>query len=106
MTNCSFPTSQCIDDLLMFPIVGWEITMVPTEGMICVRLPYLAFPFDKLTETEPGKPHAMHADQAREIRDALTRMIQRIDDHDSKFHLSVNRAGASVDSDPITIRTT
>ena len=90
----------------MFPIVGWEITMVPTEGMICVRLPYLAFPFDKLTETEPGKPHAMHVDQAREIRDALTRMIQRIDDHDSKPHLSVNRAGASVDSDPIPIRTT
>jgi hypothetical protein len=106
MTNCSFPTSQCIDDLLMFPIVGWEITMVPTEGMICVRLPYLAFPFDKLTETEAGKPHAMHADQAREIRDALTRMIQRIDDHDAKSHLSANRAGASVDSDPIPIRTT
>ena len=40
------------DDLLMFPIVGWEITMVPTEGMICVRLPYLASPFEKLSEQQ------------------------------------------------------
>ena len=92
------------DDLLMFPIVGWEITVVPTEGMICVRLPYLASPFEKLTEAEPGKPHAMHADQAREIRDALTRMIQEIDDHDSKSQPSVNCTGAAVDSNPVTTR--
>lgn len=89
----------------MFPIVGWEITVVPAEGMISVRIPYLAFPYDKLTETDPGKHHAMHVDQAREIRDALTRMIQRIDDHDAKSHLSANRAGRSVDSDPSSIRT-
>ena len=92
------------DDLLMFPIVGWEITMAPTEGVICIRLPYLASPFEKLTETVPGKPHAMHADQAREIRDALTRLIQRIDDHDSRSQASVNCTGVSVDSASIPTR--
>lgn len=88
----------------MFPIVGWEITMVPTEGIICVRLPYLASQFENLSEAELGRPHAMPVDQAREIRNALTRMIDRIDDHDSRSHLSMNRAGASVDSDSISIR--
>lgn len=78
--------------------------MVPTEGMICVRLPYLASQFEKLCEAEPGKPHAMQVDQAREIRDALTRMIERIDDHDSRCHLSMNRVDASVDSDTISVR--
>lgn len=92
------------DDLLMFPIVGWEITMALTEGVICVRLPYLASPFKKLNDAEPGKPHAMDADQAREIRDALTRMIQRIDDHDSRSQLSVNCTDVSVDSNSIPIR--
>jgi BssS protein family len=92
------------DDLLMFPIVGWEITVVPTEGMICLRLPYLASPFEKLTNAEPGKAHAMHADQAREIRDALTSMIQRIDDHDSKSQLSINCIEVSVDSNSIPTR--
>lgn len=78
--------------------------MAATEEMICIRLPYLATPFEKLSEAEPGKPHAMHVDQAREIRDALTRMIERIDDYDSRSHPSVNRAGASVDSDSVSIR--
>lgn len=77
------------DDLLMFPIIGWEITMVPTEGMICVRLPFLAAPFENLTEADPGKPHVMHTEQARELRDALTNMIQRIDDYESELRLSV-----------------
>ena len=78
--------------------------MVPTEGIICVRLPYLVSPFERLCEAEPGKPHAMHVDQAREIRDALTRMIERIDDLDSRCHLSMNRVDASVDSDTISVR--
>lgn len=77
--------------------------MVPSEGMICVRLPFLASPFEKLTEANPGKPHVMHAEQAREFRDALTRMIQRIDDYESEGHLSGNRAGAPIGSEPLPI---
>ena len=91
------------DDLLMFPIIGWEVTMVPSEGMICVRFPFLASPLEKLTEADPGKPHVMHAEQAREFRDALTRMIQRIDDYETKPRLSVNRAGAPIGADPLPI---
>ena len=91
------------DDLLMFPIIGWEITMVPSEGVICVRLPFLASPLETLTEANPGKPHVMHLEQAREFRDALTRMIQRIDDYGSEPRLSVSRAGAPLDAEPLPI---
>ena len=71
------------DYLLQFPIVGWDITTLPSEGIICIRLPFLPSDFEKLAEADPGKPHAVHVEQAREFRDALTRAILRIDDYES-----------------------
>jgi hypothetical protein len=68
------------DHLLAFPIIGWEVTTLPSEGIVCVRLPYLPLEHENLAEAHSGKPHAMSIEQAREIRDALTRSIQRIDD--------------------------
>lgn len=77
--------------------------MVPTEGMICVRLPFLAAPFENLTEADPGKPHVMHTEQARELRDALTNMIQRIDDYESELRLSANYAATPIGPVPLLI---
>lgn len=68
------------DHLLAFPIIGWEITTLPSEGIVCVRFPYLPLEHETLAEAHSGKPHAMSIEQAREFRDALTRSIQRIDD--------------------------
>lgn len=75
------------DDLLIFPIIGWKISTLPEEGIICVRFTFLTSESEKLSEAEPGKPHAMHAEQAREFRDALTGMIQRIEDYESEPRL-------------------
>ena len=69
------------DHLLAFPTIGWEITTLPSEGVVCIRLPYLPLEHESLAEAHSGKPHAMSIEQAREFRDALTRSIQRIDEH-------------------------
>ncbi|MEO6824373.1 MAG: hypothetical protein ABI167_06530 [Nitrosospira sp.] len=71
------------DYLLEFPIVGWDITTLTSEGIICIRLPFLPSEFERLAEADPGKPHAIHVEQARELRDALTQAILRIDDYES-----------------------
>jgi hypothetical protein len=76
------------DDLLAFPMIGWEITTLSSEGIVCVRLPYLPLEHDSLAEALSGRPHAMSIEQAREFRDALTRSIQRIDDHPPRPHLA------------------
>jgi hypothetical protein len=68
------------DHLLAFPTIGWEITTLPSEGVVCIRLPYLPLEHESLAEAYSGKPHAMTIEQAREFRDALTRSIERIDD--------------------------
>lgn len=69
------------DHLLAFPIIGWEITTLTSEGIVCIRIPYVPLEHDSLADADSGKPHAMSIEQAREFRDALARAIERIDEH-------------------------
>ncbi|MBA4141780.1 MAG: hypothetical protein H0X43_02000 [Nitrosospira sp.] len=70
------------DDFFQFPITGWEIKTEPVEGLLSVRFPFLSHEQQKLAEADPGRPYVMQAEQARELRDALSRAIDRMDDHD------------------------
>lgn len=74
------------DDLFLFPITGWEIKSAPIEGIVSIRFPFLSHENQKLAEADPGRPYAMQAEQARELRDALSRAIERIES--SEFDLS------------------
>lgn len=67
------------DDLFLFPITGWEIKTVPVDGILSVRFPFLSHEYQKLAEADPGRPYVMQAEQARELRDALSRAIECID---------------------------
>ena len=67
------------NDLFLFPITGWEIKTVPVDGVLSVRFPFLSHDRQKLSEANPGRPYVMHADQARELRDALSRAIAYIE---------------------------
>lgn len=78
------------NDLFLFPITGWEIKTVPVDGVLSVRFPFLSHDRQKLSEADPGRPYLMHADQARELRDALSRAITRIDNQ--KFELAESAA--------------
>ncbi len=67
------------NDLFLFPITGWEIKSLPTEGILSVRFPFLSHEQQKLAEADPGRPYVMQTKQARELRDALSRAIEHIE---------------------------
>jgi hypothetical protein len=70
------------DDLFQFPITGWEIKTEPVDGLLSVRFPFLSHEQQKLAEADPGRPYVMQAEQARELRDALSRAIERLEDQE------------------------
>ncbi|MDQ3235809.1 MAG: hypothetical protein M3Q07_28710 [Pseudobdellovibrionaceae bacterium] len=67
------------DDLFLFPITGWEIKAAPVDGFLSVRFPFLSHERQNLADADPGRPYVMRVEQARELRDALSRAIERID---------------------------
>lgn len=69
------------NDLFQFPITGWEVKTEPLDGLLSVRFPFLSHEQQKLAEADPGRPYVMQAEQARELRDALSRAIERMNDH-------------------------
>ena len=70
------------DDLFQFPITGWEIKTEPIDGLLSVRFPFLSHEQQKLAEADPGRPYIMQAEQARELRDALSRAIERLENQE------------------------
>ena len=70
------------DDLVQFPITGWEVKTEPLDGLLSVRFPFLSHEQQKLAEADPGRPYVMQAEQARELRDALSRAIERMSDQE------------------------
>jgi hypothetical protein len=69
------------NNLFQFPITGWEIKSEPVDGLLSVRFPFLAHGQQNLAEADPGRPYIMQAEQARELRDALSRALDRIENH-------------------------
>lgn len=84
------------NDLFKFPITGWEIKTEPTEGLLSVRFPFLSHEQQKLAEADPGRPYIMQAEQARELRDALTRAIDRLEDREFASPLPMGLPGGSL----------
>jgi hypothetical protein len=78
------------DDLFQFPITGWEIKAEPVEGILSLRFPFLSHEEQKLAEADPGRPYVMQADQARELRDALSRAIDRLENQELESPLSAD----------------
>ncbi|BCT68107.1 hypothetical protein [Nitrosospira sp. NRS527] len=74
------------DDLFQFPITGWEVKTEPLDGLLSVRFPFLSHEQQKLAEADPGRPYVMQAEQARELRDALSRAIERMSTQEYASH--------------------
>jgi hypothetical protein len=69
------------NNLFQFPITGWEIKSEPVDGLLSVRFPFLSHGQQNLAEADPGRPYIMQAEQARELRDALSRALEHIENH-------------------------
>ena len=84
------------DDLFQFPITGWEIKAEPIEGLLSVRFPFLSHEQQKLAEADPGRPYIMRAEQARQLRDALSRAIDRLENRELVSSLPTGLPGSSL----------
>jgi hypothetical protein len=69
------------NNLFQFPITGWEIKSEPVDGLLSVRFPFLSHEQQNLAEADPGRPYIMQAEQARELRDALSRALERLENY-------------------------
>lgn len=65
--------------LSIFPITGWEVQTVATDELVFVRFNFLSDIRQQLNEADVSSPYAMEIEQGRELRDALTQAIERID---------------------------
>jgi len=83
-------------DLFKFPITGWEIKAEPAEGLLSVRFPFLSHEQQKLAEADPGRPYVMQAEQARELRDALSRAIDRLENDEFESAFSIGLPSGSL----------
>ena len=72
------------DDLFLFLVTGWEVKALPLDGTLSVRFPFLSHEQQKLAEADPGRPYVMRTEQARELRDALSRAIERLDNAEAE----------------------
>ena len=69
-------------NLSIFPITGWKVETVATDELVFVRFNFLSDIRQQLNEADMSNPYAMEIEQARELRDALTQAIERIDDYE------------------------
>ncbi|MEO7464593.1 MAG: hypothetical protein ABIV42_03875 [Nitrosospira sp.] len=81
-------------DLSIFPITGWEVETVSTDELVFVRFNFVSDIRQQLNEADVSSPYAMEIEQARELRDALTRAIDRIDHYgqDTSFRSDRGKA--------------
>jgi hypothetical protein len=75
-------------NLPIFPITEWEVETSPADELIFVRFTFLSDVRQCLDDADVGNPYVMEIEQVRELRDALTRAIERVDNYkgESSFY--------------------
>jgi hypothetical protein len=66
------------DEIITYPVAGWEIKTIPSHGAVLLQLSFLSHPFQKPEEADPGRNYALMMAQAAELRDALDRAVQNL----------------------------
>lgn len=66
------------NDLPLFPVAEWDISTIPAYNAVIIRLGFLSHPLQKMEEADPGRRYVLQATQARELRDAIDRALQKL----------------------------
>lgn len=67
------------EEILMFPITGWDIRTIPAYDIILLNLPFLASPMQNIDTPNPGRNYALTRVQVRELREALDRALLKLE---------------------------
>lgn len=65
------------DEIKLFPVSEWEIGVIPAYDAIFIRLAFLSHPLQKLEESDPGRRYAFQRAQLVELRNAITRALDK-----------------------------
>lgn len=67
------------DEITLFPVTGWEVAPIQAYGAIFIRPAFLTHQLQRLEEADPGRRYLLTATQAKELRDAIDRTLQRLE---------------------------
>lgn len=67
------------NELVLFPVTGWEIAAIPAHGLLFIRPAFLTHPLQKPDEADPGRRYLLTTDQARQMRDAIDRILHQLE---------------------------
>lgn len=67
------------NEVVLFPVTGWEVAAIPAYGAMFIRPAFLTHPLQKADEADPGRRYLLTADQARELRDAIDRTLHQLE---------------------------
>ena len=67
------------DELVLFPVAGWDVGTIPSLDAIFVRLPFLSHPLQKMDEADPGRRYVFQTKQLRELISALQKALQKLE---------------------------
>ncbi|MEW8052724.1 MAG: hypothetical protein AB2809_20375 [Candidatus Thiodiazotropha sp.] len=66
--------------LQTFPVAGWDISAVPSYGVILFRPSFLSSPFQKIEEANSDRSYLLTVLQAKELKEAIGRAIKNLED--------------------------
>jgi hypothetical protein len=66
------------DEIVTFPVAGWEIKTIPSLDAIMIRIAFLSHTMQLMAEANPGRHYILTTKQAESFRDALDRAIRAV----------------------------
>lgn len=63
------------DNILLFPVAGWEISSIPSYDAVAVKLDFLASPMQ--SDPTPGRSYLLGLQQARELAQRIVAICDK-----------------------------
>ena len=67
-----------VQSIQTFPVAGYTLRSVAAYDALLLRFDYLSHPMQSPDEAHPGRDYMMTRAQAIELRDALSRAIEKM----------------------------
>jgi len=63
----------------LFPVVGFEVRFMPSNGWIFIRLPFISHAMQRPEEADPGRRYAFSPRQARQLADGILEELAKME---------------------------
>ena len=66
------------EDIILYPVVGWEVRVLQKEQAVVVRLPFMSHSMQKMEESHPGRNYVFQPEQAKGLREKINLALQQL----------------------------